>query len=97
MRITALTQKHGADDAGVVPQWHSTKIAGPGSAAVFGQPGTIGVLQTGAEADLILVDVSGFHCQPLHDLAGDALVLRAGIGRAHDDRRWQGVDRAIAN
>ena len=69
MRITALTQKHGADDAGWFRSGTALQIAGPGSAAVFGQPGTIGALQTGARADLILVDVSGFHCQPLHDLA----------------------------
>src|SRR3954451_12718380 len=69
MRITALTQKHATDDAGWFRSGTALQIAGPGSAALSARPGTIGVLQVGAKADVILVDVSGFHCQPLHDLA----------------------------
>ncbi|HEY4611141.1 MAG TPA: amidohydrolase [Ilumatobacteraceae bacterium] len=69
MRITALSQKHAADDAGWFRSGTALQIAGPGSAAVYGRPGAIGALEVGARADVILVDVSGFHCQPLHDLA----------------------------
>jgi 5-methylthioadenosine/S-adenosylhomocysteine deaminase len=45
------------------------EMAGPSSAAVLGMRGQIGELAVGACADVILVDLSGFHCQPLHDLA----------------------------
>ena len=69
MRITAITQKHAADDAAWFRSGTALQLAGPGSAAVIGQPGMIGELRVGARADVILVDVSGFHCQPLHDLA----------------------------
>ena len=69
MRITAITQKHAADDATWFRSGTALQLAGPGAAAVIGQPGTIGELRVGARADVILVDVSGFHCQPLHDLA----------------------------
>jgi 5-methylthioadenosine/S-adenosylhomocysteine deaminase len=69
MRITALTQKHGADDAAWFKSGTALQIAGPGAAAVMGQSGAIGELRVGARADVILVDVSGIHCQPLHDLA----------------------------
>jgi 5-methylthioadenosine/S-adenosylhomocysteine deaminase len=69
MRITAITQKHAADDATWFRSGTALQLAGPGAAAVMGQPGTIGELRVGARADVILVDVSGFHCQPLHDLA----------------------------
>jgi 5-methylthioadenosine/S-adenosylhomocysteine deaminase len=69
MRITAITQKHAADDATWFRSGTALQIAGPGAAAVIGQPGMIGELRVGARADVILVDVSGFHCQPLHDLA----------------------------
>ena len=69
MRIAALTQKHSADDAAWFRSGTALQIAGPGAAAVMGQAGTIGELRLGARADVILVDVSGFHCQPLHDLA----------------------------
>ena len=44
-------------------------LAGTESAAVLGMRGQIGQLTVGACADVILVDVSGFHCQPMHDLA----------------------------
>ena len=69
MRITAITQKHAADDATWFRSGTALQLAGPGAAAVMGQPGLIGELRVGARADVILVDVSGFHCQPLHDLA----------------------------
>ncbi|MEY2553239.1 MAG: 5-methylthioadenosine/S-adenosylhomocysteine deaminase, partial [Ilumatobacteraceae bacterium] len=69
MRITAITQKHAADDATWFRSGTALQIAGPGAAAVIGQPGMLGELRVRARADVILVDVSGFHCQPLHDLA----------------------------
>ncbi len=69
MRITAISQKQIADDATWLRTGIALEIAGPGSAAVLGMNGEIGVLRPGARADLILVDVGGFHCQPLHDVA----------------------------
>jgi 5-methylthioadenosine/S-adenosylhomocysteine deaminase len=69
MRITAISQKQIADDATWFRTGMALEIAGPGSAAVLGMAGEIGVLKAGARADVILVDVSGFHCQPLHDIA----------------------------
>jgi 5-methylthioadenosine/S-adenosylhomocysteine deaminase len=69
MRITAITQKHAADDATWFRSGTALQLAGPGAASVMGQPGTIGELRVGARADVIVVDVSGFHCQPTHDLA----------------------------
>jgi 5-methylthioadenosine/S-adenosylhomocysteine deaminase len=69
MRVTAITQKHDADDASWFRSGTALQLAGPGAAAVMGQGGQIGELRVGARADVILVDVSGFHCQPLHDLA----------------------------
>ncbi|HEY7628831.1 MAG TPA: amidohydrolase [Ilumatobacteraceae bacterium] len=69
MRVTAITQKHATDDATWFRSGTALQLAGPGAAAVFGLPGAIGELRVGTRADIILVDVSGFHCQPLHDLA----------------------------
>jgi 5-methylthioadenosine/S-adenosylhomocysteine deaminase len=68
MRATALTQKQVNDDATWFSSGLALHLAGPGSAAVAGLT-DVGELRVGAVADLILVDVSGFHCQPLHDLA----------------------------
>ncbi len=69
MRITAIVQKQLADDATWFKSAMALEMAGPESAAVLGMRGAIGELSVGACADVILVDVSGFHCQPLHDLA----------------------------
>ncbi len=69
MRITSLAQKQVEGD----PTWFTNglalELAGPGSAAVIGRRGDLGALAVGALADVALVDVSGFHCQPVHDLA----------------------------
>lgn len=70
MRITAITQKQLAGDATYFSSAMALDIAGDGSASVLGMRGQIGTLRVGASADLILVDLSGFHCQPMHDLAG---------------------------
>ena len=69
MRITALTQKQTNDDATWFKSSMALEMAGPESAAVLGMRGEIGELTFGSRADVILVDVSGFHCQPMHDLA----------------------------
>lgn len=69
MRFTATSQKFVNDD----PTWFTSAtalhMAGVGSAAVVGLAGQVGQLTPGARADIVLVDVSGFHCQPLHDTA----------------------------
>lgn len=69
MRVTACTQKQVRDDATWFTSALALHLAGPGSAAVAGRSADLGTLAVGAKADLIVVDVSGFHCQPVHDLA----------------------------
>ena len=44
-------------------------MAGPSSAAVLGMRGQIGELRVGALRRRHPGRLSGFHCQPLHDLA----------------------------
>jgi 5-methylthioadenosine/S-adenosylhomocysteine deaminase len=69
MRIASLAQKQVEGD----PTWFTNglalHLAGPGSAAVIGRRGDLGEVSVGALADIALIDVSGFHCQPVHDLA----------------------------
>jgi 5-methylthioadenosine/S-adenosylhomocysteine deaminase len=69
MRFTACLQKQIVDDATWFTSGAALHMAGPGSAAVLGMKGQIGELRVGSMADLILVDLSGFHCQPVHDIA----------------------------
>jgi 5-methylthioadenosine/S-adenosylhomocysteine deaminase len=69
MRIAAMMQKQLCDDATWFSSALALHLAGPLSAATLGLDDSIGRLAPGHAADIILVDVSGFHCQPVHDLA----------------------------
>lgn len=103
MRVTALSQKHARDDATWFTSAAALHMAGPASASVLGRGHDLGRLAVGCLADLILVDLGGVHCQPVHDIAA-ALVYCA---RASDvrttivdgrvlmrDRRLTTIDRA---
>lgn len=82
MRMTALTQKQSSGDSTWLTTAQAFALAGPGSAAAVHQPGFLGRLEVGAAADLALFDLSGPHCQPVHD-AGSTLLYSA---RASDVR-----------
>ena len=69
MRVAAMSQKQAEGDSTWFTSSLALHLAGPGSAATIGRSKDIGSVRVGAAADLILVDVSGIHCQPLHDLA----------------------------
>ena len=69
MRVTAISQKQIRGDSEAFRSVEALRLAGPGSAAVAALADQVGQLAVGRRADIILVDVSGFHCQPLHDLA----------------------------
>ncbi|MGW1048176.1 amidohydrolase [Streptomyces sp. NPDC002521] len=82
MTLTALIQKATEGD----PRWLTSRQAlhhaTLQSARAVGLGGSVGSLAPGRRADLILVDLSGPHTQPVHDLAA-ALVHSA---RASDVR-----------
>ncbi len=69
MMLTSLVQKSLEQDQ----LWMSARqvlgIATLGGAAALGLGGVVGSLAPGHQADIILVDVSGPHTQPIHDLA----------------------------
>lgn len=68
LRLTALLQKHEARNPEVMSLAETLAIAWPGSARVLGLGDRIGRLAPGYAADLILVDLSGVHHQPLHSI-----------------------------
>ncbi len=68
MRLMALLQKHEARDPEVMPIGEALDIALSGSAAVIGLEDKIGRLLPGLLADIILVDMSGAHLQPVHSM-----------------------------
>lgn len=69
MRVAAMSQKQAEGDSTWFTSSLALHLAGPGSAATIGRSADLGAIRVGASADLVLIDVSGIHCQPLHDLA----------------------------
>ena len=68
MRLMALVQKDRSGDPGTLPLARALYIATRGSARVVGLGDRIGHLAPGFEGDVILIDMSGAHCQPLHSI-----------------------------
>lgn len=65
MKLTAMTQKFITKDATWLTTEQALRMAGPESARLV--RADVGRLAVGAKADLILVDLSGPHNQPVHD------------------------------
>jgi 5-methylthioadenosine/S-adenosylhomocysteine deaminase len=79
LRLMAMLQKHEARDPEVMTIPEALDIAFAGSAAVLGMGDKIGRLAPGYLADIVLVDMSGTHHQPLHSLTA-SLVYNARAG-----------------
>lgn len=67
LRLVALTQKQREQDAEWMTISDTLRLATRGGAAAAGQPDALGAIEPGRRADIALVDLSGPHCQPLHD------------------------------
>jgi 5-methylthioadenosine/S-adenosylhomocysteine deaminase len=68
LRLMAMLQKHEAHNPEVMTIRQALQMATRDSAAVVGLADKIGQLSPGYLADIILVDLSGVHHQPLHSL-----------------------------
>lgn len=68
LRLMALSQKSRAQIGEVMPIAKALQIATHSSAKVFGLPDTLGAVEPGYLADVILVDLSGTHHQPLFNV-----------------------------
>lgn len=71
MRLMAMVQKHETGRPETLPLAEVLAIATRDSARVYGLPDQLGHLAPGYLADLILVDMSGAHNQPLHSVAAN--------------------------
>lgn len=67
LRLIALVQKQQERDAEWMSLSQTLRLATRGGAAAAGLGGTTGALEVGRRADIVLVDLNGPHCQPLHD------------------------------
>ncbi|MER6154223.1 amidohydrolase [Streptomyces sp. NPDC001868] len=82
LRLVALTQKQAVRDATWMTVSDTLRTAVRGGARALGLQDRIGALEPGMRADIVLTDLSGPHCRPLHDPRA-ALVYSA---RASDVR-----------
>lgn len=71
LRLTALVQKHVSGDPRRLTVGEALTIATRDSARVYGLPDDLGHLAPGFLADVVLVDLSGPHNQPIHDPAAN--------------------------
>ncbi|MEV6415362.1 amidohydrolase [Kribbella sp. NPDC051718] len=67
LRLLALTQKQREQDAEWMTISDTLRLATRGGAAAAGLANEIGAIEPGRRADIALVELSGPHCQPLHD------------------------------
>lgn len=82
LRLMAMLQKHEARDPEVMPIEQALQIAFRGSAAVLGLQQSLGKLAPGFLADVVLLDMSGAHHQPLHSPTA-SLVYNARASDVH--------------
>jgi 5-methylthioadenosine/S-adenosylhomocysteine deaminase len=71
-RLAALLQKHDTGDATVLPSVQVLKLATQHGARAMGFMNS-GVIQVGADADLILINMDQPHLVPRHDLAANVV------------------------
>ncbi|CAB4907136.1 unannotated protein [freshwater metagenome] len=77
MRLAALIHKGVTGDATVLPAAQVVRAATLGGATALGLGDSIGSIEVGKQADLIGVDLSRVHTQPVYD-PNSALVYAAG-------------------
>jgi 5-methylthioadenosine/S-adenosylhomocysteine deaminase len=73
-RLLSLVEKHHHADATWLTSQHALDLATRQSAHALGLGDRVGALRPGLRADIVLIDPSRPHMQPMHDLAA-ALVL----------------------
>ncbi|MFQ3568523.1 MAG: amidohydrolase [Aggregatilineales bacterium] len=82
LRLMAMLQKDRAGDPEVMPIAEALYIATRDSARVIGMDGELGAIEPGYLADIILVDQSGLHHQPLYSRTA-SLVYNTEIADVH--------------
>ena len=81
MRSAAFLQKVSTADPLALPAWEVLRMATAAGARAMGwRDGELGVVQEGALADLIVIDLQRPHLQPVHDLVSNLVYC----GKASD-------------
>lgn len=71
LRMAAFLQKSATGDPCAMPAYETLRMATVNGAAAMGYAGELGIVEEGALADLILIDIRKPHLQPVHDLVAN--------------------------
>ncbi len=71
MRLMAMTQKERNGQSTVMPLHETLEIASKDSARVYGMGDDLGAIEVGKLADITLIDLSGLHHQPVHNIGAN--------------------------
>ena len=82
LRLLPMLQKDRARDAAVLPIAEALYVATRESARVIGMEHELGALEAGYLADIVLLDMSGLHHQPLHSIS-TSLVYNTEVHDVH--------------
>lgn len=67
MQYIAVATKQQEHDVMALTTSDAPRIGTRGGATLSGMGGSLGALEVGRRADIVLVDLSGVHCRPVHD------------------------------
>jgi 5-methylthioadenosine/S-adenosylhomocysteine deaminase len=67
MQFIAVATKQQEHDVMALTTSDALRIGTRGGATLSGMGSSLGALEVGRRADIVLVDLSGVHCRPLHD------------------------------
>lgn len=94
MRLAALIHKGSSGDATVVTAHQVLRAATIGGAVLLGAADSLGSLEVGKQADLVVLDAGAPHLTPSYDPVG-TVVYAAGRGDVTDV--WVGGRQVVAN
>ena len=103
LRLMTMLQKFSRVDSELMPINEALDVAFRGGASVVGMEGEIGRIHPGYKADLVLLDQSGTHHQPLHNRTasliynsypGDVRTVICNGNVLMRDRKLQTLDKA---
>lgn len=80
LRTAAFLQKSAMADPLALPAYEALRMATVNGARAMGREGELGIVQEGALADLIVVDLQKPHLQPIHDVVSNLVYC----GKASD-------------
>jgi 5-methylthioadenosine/S-adenosylhomocysteine deaminase len=83
MQYIAVSTKRQEHDAMALTISEALRIGTRGGATLSGMGDSLGALEVGRRADIVLVDLSGVHCRPVHDPRAALLYSVRAVNDVH--------------